>query len=451
MMGPPPRRVHALDWVRGVLIFFVVYAHTSQSLGTLGAAGSPSTAYVSAARPWCIPLLFWVSGAASALSSRDVRLLPLAAVLGAGVASNSLLWLAGPGDPACSSTSPCPGKGRLFHFTIAPNSGHIFPLVYQMWYVAALLLFAALTRPLELRLRSCGEDPKGRWLMLGGQCAVTCGVYAALWATSQQPDGTLPALALSEGAFLLVCGAGAAAPGRPRRLLTYVAAVAGTAQFTWPAIAGTGTVGSGMVLWFMLFKQHYVLGLMCRAGEWGCKVAPLVSALWPVAGLLGAVVLPAPPQYAEGGALAYPYQQSAASRFGYAFAAVCVALCVDRLSRSVYCAPMPRALRMAALGMYLLHPWAVSIVCSLDYREPPGYDRTLCVSLLAAAISGGPFAAACTLCCGDLQRPPLQHHHQRGRPDHEDYLEVAPLLPSTAHHHRHEPSAPPAMWDAQPA
>ena len=74
-----------------------------------------------------------------------------------GVALNSVLWLLGPQNPKCD---PGTGYGRpecqglLFDFTICPDSGRIFPLVFQMWYTAMLMALMLLNWPLFAFLRN---------------------------------------------------------------------------------------------------------------------------------------------------------------------------------------------------------------------------------------------------------------------------------------------------------
>ena len=83
----PPKtsqRLHFLDWLRILLVGFVVYAHLTFCGAQLGRPSDNGTVdndswtttdpnrlavrYNSIVRQWCIPVLFWISGAASALS-----------------------------------------------------------------------------------------------------------------------------------------------------------------------------------------------------------------------------------------------------------------------------------------------------------------------------------------------------------------------------------------------
>eukprot|EP01065_Artemidia_motanka_P030113 TRINITY_DN36129_c0_g1_i1.p1 TRINITY_DN36129_c0_g1~~TRINITY_DN36129_c0_g1_i1.p1 ORF type:complete len:456 (+),score=96.26 TRINITY_DN36129_c0_g1_i1:41-1369(+) len=385
-------RVHALDWVRGVLIFFVVYAHTAQSIGGLRSGGGDE-AHVSVARPWCIPMLFWVSGAAASLSRDGLRLRPLLMLLAVGLLSNYVLWLAGPMDPDCGPLEPCTGRGLIFDFTIAPHSGRLFPVLYQMWYVAALILFAAVSRTFEQHFRRSDVSVWSVAVQWGSSCAV----IALLCAASHQDSRTFATLALGEGMFVLLCVCGGGFDDVARRLFVYVAAVCAAVQFASPTIRGAegGDVGAGLVLWFFVFRQHYVIGMLCWAGGIRTRAPPVLSAVWPVTALVGVAVLTPPSTYAPGGALAFPYPSSAGDRLWYLFSGFAAAIGCDRMCRSVPCVRMPVFLRSVALATYLFHPWAVSAVCTAGAASsaPHNVDPTLFVAAVATLLCAAPVAA----------------------------------------------------------
>eukprot|EP00913_Durusdinium_trenchii_P012159 g11420.t1 len=150
------KRLHELDWLRALMVIMVVYAHISTSGIRGGVHGKladddriynmrdPSTLgvrWISMVRQYCLPLLLFVSGAASACSFRtspgNFGKILLYTLM--GVSLNAVLWLLGPQDPSCD---PGSGYGRaechgaVFDFTVCPFSGKIFPIVFQMWSIA---------------------------------------------------------------------------------------------------------------------------------------------------------------------------------------------------------------------------------------------------------------------------------------------------------------------------
>ena len=187
------------DWFRTLLVCGVVYAHILRTGGLPGGIDavwlvdrpyhpyplshephrddalnvSPlPVRWLSLARQWAVPLLFWVSGSAlgcsygtGVLKLKD-KLQPLAVFTAVGMACNAFLWWSSPRNPECSlaaydrvklggaaaaSISPCANKGLFFDFTVVADSGTVFPVVFQMWFTIALMLILVVNWPVNLK------------------------------------------------------------------------------------------------------------------------------------------------------------------------------------------------------------------------------------------------------------------------------------------------------------
>lgn len=200
-------RLHHLDWLRSCMIFFAVFCHVWQTLhfppqhaaDDVVYTSEPTTSaayylrWVQLGRLVCIPLLFFVSGAALALgpysaasSGRGIgpTFLKVGVLTLAGLALNGLIFLAGPRDERCSleMAEKLHCKGPLMDFLIAPNAGSLFPILYQFWYTLFLLLFLAEDAPLyrELLSLSTGGEPSLPRLLLRWLAASALYVLAGL-------------------------------------------------------------------------------------------------------------------------------------------------------------------------------------------------------------------------------------------------------------------------------
>merc|ERR1719379_2952535 len=106
------QRLDFLDWLRSFLVVLVVFSHvfltltplesSEYALDDLGEASTLASRWISVARPWCLPMLFWVSGASCACvpSKSALRGLPNIFVITlVGMGLNAMMWFLGPRDP----------------------------------------------------------------------------------------------------------------------------------------------------------------------------------------------------------------------------------------------------------------------------------------------------------------------------------------------------------------
>jgi len=345
--------------------------------------------YISIVRQWCIPLLFWVSGAAASLSYKGdlVRfsrvLAKIAAITVAGLLANGLVWAASPQEPQCSPASPCTGKGIIFDFTIVPNAGKVFPVIFQMWFTMCLLLLVLLNRPLFCALSQQGSM---RAVLVQWICTMLLSMAAV--QLSAPKDGrilsTWPLLAwiaLCEAIFDLAALATDSAwlglGEKKKRLLHYICAAAAVAQV--PLSPMNGYLGEVFGLYiFLMCNKLYALGfVMTKNRE---IAAPLISRFWPLAVVLAVLVAPSS-SWSMSGHMTYPYYADALDRSLYLTGALTFVFALDRISRNIACEQLPGFLEKAGLLLYILHP--VIATCLIA----AGVQTIASVWLLATSIA----------------------------------------------------------------
>lgn len=411
------KRLHELDWFRALMVILVVYAHISRSGmrgGVYGKIANDDRIYnmvdpsplgvrwISSVRQYCLPLLFFVSGAACACSFKKTpgSFGKIIVYTFLGVSLNAALWLLGPQNPDCD---PCTAYGRaecqgaVFDFTICPFSGKIFPIVFQMWYTAMLLVLMLLNWPLFafLRNNTCSSA-----LIL--QLIMTIGVQAALAIVDEsitKPWLVIGLMALTEVLFVALSITGKKLGGRPEllRFLHYGLGALATLQFGCipiaPEIEHIST--AFMLFIFCGFNKSFQLGFVLTLARLPGQhdVLPIVSLYWPMMAILRTLTAPSTNWYAAGN-LTYPYYPRLLDRADYVAGAVVVMFVVDRLGRMMNCKPLPAFMGYGALLLYLLHPWmmALLIVAVRGTRlEDTGSIWIMCI--LVSGLAG--FVATC--------------------------------------------------------
>lgn len=389
-MEAAERRLHFLDWLRALAVAFVVYAHMvfcGAQFGRPGDGGVPddhaynlenptplAVRWIAAGRQWVIPLLFWISGAAYALSfegkfTRGFR--KLAVLTAVGVACNATEWSLGPMDENCSFRRPCPGKGILFHYTVDPYSGSIEPFVDQMWYTLMLMLMMALNWPLFRAIS--GQVHFGLLAMQWVATMAICGLLTFVSGDQCDAPWFLTFwLGTSEALFMALSvspSSRAYPPWLPLRLLHYACAAVLLLQLGASPIARepVNDLTVGWILYCVLStKAWFQLGfLMTRprssraCGRLG-DVQPFVSKAWPLAICLLVLCCPST-SWSMAGVLPYPLYPRVADRLLYVGGTLVALFVVDRVSRNFECRPLPDLLGRAALVLYLLQALLSSI------------------------------------------------------------------------------------------
>eukprot|EP00929_Paragymnodinium_shiwhaense_P024200 TRINITY_DN14970_c0_g2_i2.p1 TRINITY_DN14970_c0_g2~~TRINITY_DN14970_c0_g2_i2.p1 ORF type:complete len:298 (-),score=13.57 TRINITY_DN14970_c0_g2_i2:738-1631(-) len=170
------RRLHHLDWIRCSMIVMAVYLHvwmvvTHRTSGlyldnhafpefpkewpeytTVGQdkatyqRNAVSFRWIQMGRQFCIPALFWVSGASLACAKGNLRpvYIKTIAITLIGCFSNYLVYMVGPRDDRCSFRDAPEGidcKGMLINFVVAPKAGILFLILFQFWFTVFLLVF----------------------------------------------------------------------------------------------------------------------------------------------------------------------------------------------------------------------------------------------------------------------------------------------------------------------
>eukprot|EP00438_Fugacium_kawagutii_P021004 Skav228369 [mRNA] locus=scaffold1981:218104:219510:+ [translate_table: standard] len=386
--GVPKRRIHELDWFRALMVILVVYAHISRSGMRGGVHGNvqvddriydltdPSplgVRWISEVRQYCLPLLFFVSGAASACSWKQSPrgLVKIFLFTVFGVAFNALLWFLGPQNPDCD---PGTGYGRpeckglVFDFTICPNSGNIFPLVFQMWYTGMLMALMLLNWPLFafLRNQTC------HIAVLGIQFIASVGLQTTFVILSgheiPNPALVLGLMASCEVIFLSlsVLTMMQHRPTRlPLRFIHYCLGVVATIQFGCIPIAPVIEHISGAFVLFILsgFNKSFQLGFVLTVARLPHQeeALPIVSMYWPMMVILRTMTAPSSNWYAAGN-LTYPYYPRMLDRADYVAGAVIFMFVVDRAGRAIECKALPSWLANGTLLLYLLHPWMMALL-----------------------------------------------------------------------------------------
>mmetsp|Transcript_83291 Transcript_83291/g.236031 ORF Transcript_83291/g.236031 Transcript_83291/m.236031 type:complete len:510 (+) Transcript_83291:36-1565(+) len=455
-----PRRLHFLDWLRLLMVAGVVYTHTAKS-GITGGGGfdeawlvddrslfdhrnyaemyahldsssgyrgpvsgqcaptnsanrsqpaahpakprrgrSPlNVRWISIARQFCLPLLFWVSGASVACSYRGGvprGLDKLAAFTALGMAANACLWFLGPLDDSCFVDNPdCSGKGLVFSFTIVPWAGSAFAILFQMWYTVVLTVLSLLNWP--LLAASYNEDAQPwllpiQWLL---NMAFYAGFILKAGATCALPGLALGLLAVLEAMFLALTalGAPALADNRPDWLpvrgLHYLLAGVALVQFgAVPYAESMHTIGFAYVAYiFVGFNRFFQLGFLltrARLSAEGDLVEPLVSRAWPLGLVLCIGVAPST-NWDLAGMLTYPFYVNILDRCLYVAGAVTVMFLLDRFSRVMVCDALPQVLGHASLVLYLTHPVLITLFLSMGLRSVP--IIWLCCAVVAISLA----------------------------------------------------------------
>lgn len=385
--------------------------------------GGLTVRWISVVRPWCLPMLFWVSGASAALSSKSdvsssVSLLIKFTIL--GMVLNGALWFLGPANPKCSPFKPCTGQGTLWDFSICAGSGHIFPIVFQMWYTIFLAVMTVWKKPLFQAIREDNNDSACRVFT---QWGATCVVYALLVFVSQldRPVLVWMCLCTSEAALLglalctlqryrakleawLSCHGvpwrklfDEESKGVPLRLVHYGIGLMLVLQFGATPFANKMSHISPAFCSFIMvgFKQFYVLGfLMVRARRdeeadrenKRVHAEPIVSRVWPMAFFFLVLLAPST-NWLRAGNLTYPFLPEAMDRCRYIAGGVVVIFITDRASRAIQCDPMPGPLNIASLFLYLTHPVMMTFLIVVAGTPPPVISSWIICIVMAALVS----------------------------------------------------------------
>ena len=428
-----------------LLVSGVVYAHTLRASGNSGGLDEPwlvdrphhplsggedasplAARWLSVIRPWAMPLLFWVSGAALACSYK--KQMKYGALLGfgaAGIVCNALLWWLSPRDPACGPSDACAGRGVLFDFAVVHHSGHVFPYVFQMWYVIALVLMMLVNTPLVRYLATPAEtrlvggvgdgtsrdDIKPLLLQYGVSALLIVVGVTLIGRDCPSPTAAVAILLLSELCFLglvallkqqrrgfeacfleLVALLKQQRHGLSTRTLHYALAATAVLQFAVPPFARTiDDVSASFVVFALVgFNMFFLLGfLMTRARTphalWA-DAAPTASRLWPVS-LFGWVLCAPSTNWMLAGNLTYPYFPATLDRVLYVTGAVITIFAIDRASRVVECVAVPGVLNKASLGLYLFHPLLITLLMQVGVTSPAAI-WALCQATAIAAAAG---------------------------------------------------------------
>jgi|Transcript_108254 hypothetical protein len=391
-------RQHFLDWLRAILIGCVVYAH----LNFCGLVSIPDEAvdnhafrfenpsgeklhsllavrYNSILRQWCIPLLFWISGASAALSYSGLRkflknITKIGVFTWMGVAINGTMWLLGPRDPLCSISSPCKDKGVLFDFTEDPFNGNVEPFFNQMWFTLALILVMLVNRGFCNVV--CGGDSL-LWLIM--PLCLAALIYIPLFIASELRVLSALWLIASEVLFLFVSGCTYKAAKLPEchhmpaRGLQYLSATISVLQCgIFQIVPPINDITAGYVLFLAICcNRWFQLGvLMTKIGD-----APLLSQAWPVVIIL--VVLFAPStNWIMAGVLTYPYYSDDASgashlvdRCLYFAGTFTMFFVVHRISLSIKCVALPNVIGKSALVLYICQIAFITICLQVGMRS----------------------------------------------------------------------------------
>jgi len=409
----PSERLHFLDWLRILLVGFVVYAHLTFCGAQLGRPSDDGTEdndpwvtdgpnrlavrYNSIVRQWCIPVLFWISGAASALSfgslaasqqARQARrrrfckgLLKVLLLTFAGVGGNACMWLMGPGLEKCSfrnrMSSDCKGKGILFDFTEDPYSGVQEPYLNQMWFTVVLMLLQVMNYPLFGAICQKSLDMVGGASM-AAQYLFTVLLYAGLAFFSDCPKPGLVVfmLVVSEALFLTLSFLSAQ---YPHRVIHYACAVVALFQMGVVPIANTPVNARGneaivndITLSYVLYlilgcNRWFQMGFMMtrpRRGKDGVDVNPLASQVWPLMIVIIVLCMPST-SWALAGVLPYPYFPIVLSRLLYCGGTFLIFFVIDRSSRGFVCRPLPAFLANASMVLYTFQVVFVTVFLQL--------------------------------------------------------------------------------------
>lgn len=434
-------RLHFLDWLRCLMVMSVVYAHLLRSGGITGgldqewivdrpyhplgteAPGSNENVkisglgvrWLSIARPWAIPALFWVSGGAVACSFKGESLPRISRLLiftGVGMVFNLVLWLLSPADPACGPGNVgdelCHRKGWVFDFSVVDHSGIVFPIVFQMWYTLALMLFMVIQWPLITALGATSSAVSRlklglvQWIcsssllllgifVVGAECprpflaailAVVCeaafiALALALVSSCNGQDGGEEFLPLKHSPS---SRSPPPSSSTRTRALHYALGAVVVCQFgAVPFSESVTSITPGFALYVVTgFSKFFMLGfIMVRprvgtrktapAAHWP-DAKPLLSRVWPLAIFVAVICAPST-NWKLAGNLTFPYFTAVMDRVLYVCGGVVVVFILDRCSRQMTCAPLPAWLNYASLILYLSHPVLMTIMIAAGMRS----------------------------------------------------------------------------------
>mmetsp|Transcript_30943 Transcript_30943/g.82167 ORF Transcript_30943/g.82167 Transcript_30943/m.82167 type:complete len:453 (-) Transcript_30943:14-1372(-) len=400
VVAAPKVRLHYIDWIRVIMVCGVVYVHLSKTgiykfglndewhiddhnlwaVGSFraqfpnGSEAQPfQLRWITIARQWCLPLLFWVSGASIGCSYRGgfpkgiPKILTITAV---GVVSNALVWVVGPMDENCPfGAQACASKGLLFNFTIAPYCGYIFPIVYQMWYTMMLVVMMIVNWPMfEVSYGSLSAS------FIIVQWALLSAIYGTGLFFIENFGRAYLMLVLLEALFCMTLVIERSHESRPSwlptRVLHYILGTIVVLQFgAVPYSEHVAGISFPFVLYLLVgFNRMFCLGFIlvrARLHPDGDQAAPLLSRLWPAFLFFGTLVLPSTNWNAAGGNVTYPYFQDAADRVQYVLGAVCLTFLIDRWARGLQCDPVPEVVTYASAFLYIFHPGILTLFITL--------------------------------------------------------------------------------------
>jgi len=296
-----------------------------------------------------------------------------------GLALNAGLWYLGPQIPSCEPMAKhkpeCADRGLVFHFTVCPWAGTIFPIVFQMWYTVMLAIFMLLNWPMCLMMYA--PESSGRIPLLLVQWLCTLGIYAGLiWGDGALSSPALVFLLLSffEVLFLglaVLADAGRRPSWLPLRVLHYLMGTVVLFQFGITPIAhDISSISLKFLLFiFVGFNRFFGLGfVMTRARKKPeDDVEPLLSRAWPLVIILMTFLAPSS-NWFQAGNLTYPFYPHVLDRALYVGGALIVIFTLDRVGRDLQqCLPLPAVLSWTALLLYLIHPTIISllVLCGL--------------------------------------------------------------------------------------
>jgi len=361
-----------------------LYDYKSYREHVLTDAPSPyAVRWISIIRQWCLPLLFWVSGAAAACSYRGGMPRGIDKLLGftcLGMLFNAGLWLLSPMITYCTVDSDKPEcKGILFNFSICGGAGWWFAVVFQMWYTLVLMGFSLMSWPLFATVHGSVRTwaLTIQWVL--NMLLISFFVLASGGACPD-PIRTLLQAGALEVAFLVLVAMDAplaewlARPSwLPVRVLHYLMALVALLEFgALPYAAEMKNIGPAYLAFIVTgFKQFFRLGFVmthARVGPAGDRAEPLVSTVWPVILIVMTFVAPST-NFDAAGMLTYPYYSRAVDRCLYVAGSLVLTFVLDRASRGVRCRPLPNVLGHTSLLLYLFHPVLITVLLALGLRS----------------------------------------------------------------------------------
>jgi len=444
-------RLHHLDWFRVLFIIFAVYLHIWQSYSDISKAEDLTTALdnvmievfnvsstanghteaywdlrqnlpesewrngydvrlIAVGRQFVIPLLFWISGYALGLGKEkaisSLWKIALITVLGIGV--NAIVYALGPMDDGCSyhnsrgkNQEYCAGKNSIISFGVGTGNG-LFSILFQFWFTVFLMVFLAQMHPLCEALREMHASTQNEPWDGAGPAAVKCGIYwvitsivyiAFMWLWNDGAPSRVGAafvLAAAELPFIAALAGTALTPSeRPQlcRLLQYLAGVLATLQFCLVPMAPTESLDGGMIAYFHLFKQFYLIGFVMALTRH--KTAPVVYRAYILA-YAALIFLRPPTNYYRSGVDTYPYFPFFLDRFMWTAGGMVQVFIHDRLGllTAGTLVPVPPGASMGALLTYVLHVPLMVLLAPLADQQ----WNSAVITFLIFVIFATPFA-----------------------------------------------------------